>query len=134
MKIDIDFFLIAFSLVGIIQGFFLGFVFLFRKKVNKKVNLFLSLTFFFIASNIFPSILIKTKLYLFFPHFTRLGWFFSCNIPILLYFYTKMLISEKPNFSKKDIVHFIPTLVCFLILFPFLIKPASDKIQLSMES
>lgn len=63
---------------------------------------------------------------LFYTLFTSSTLFFLLG-PIL-YFYVRILLNHKEINLKKDWVHFIPFLLCFISIFPWLINSTDDKV------
>jgi AraC-like DNA-binding protein len=128
MEIKIDLFSIIITL-GIIQGFFLSFIFFKIKKVNKKANTVLSFFLFIISFSICSSVLLFTNLFRYVPHLIRIEVILLFMFPAVLFLYVKVLTIHDYKFSKMDLLHFIPAAAAFIILSPFFFSDAQNKIN-----
>ena len=45
----------------------------------------------------------------------------------ILYFYVNILLNKKKMIFKKDWVHFIPFIICFICVFPWIVNSTNDK-------
>jgi len=104
-------------------------VFLLKKKPNSKANLVLAFLVLSLGiSSIFYSFN-NLEFYLKFPHLIRVDWGIPLLFGPLIYLYTTLLIDRKQQ-NESYYVPFLPYLLNLLILFPFFIKPAEEKIQI----
>ena len=104
-------------------------VFLFKKKTNSKANLVLTFLVLSLGVSCILYSFNNLEFYLKFPHLIRVDWGIPLLFGPLIYLYTSLLIDRKQQ-NEKYYIHFLPYLLNLLILFPFFIKPAEEKIQI----
>ncbi len=105
-------------------------VFLFRKKANNdNSNVILAFLLFSLAFSCLFYSFNNLEFYLKFPHLIRVDWGIPLLFGPLVYLYTLELLNDGKQLGKKY-VHFIPYLINLIILFPFFIKSAEEKIQI----
>ena len=109
------------SLLGVVQALLLAIALLRTKRGNKTANRILSAFATVIALAIAGVCLTKTR---YTPWLYSLG---KINQPItflgapLLYLYVRFLVSSKRSFDKRDLLHFLPAVLCLIFLIPFFI-------------
>lgn len=122
--------LVILSFLGAFQGLLLAFALVSVKKGNKIANRLLA-AFVFVASiSIFGGVMLTTNYVFDLPHLTRIHHPFTYLAGPLLYLYLKTLISKKPTFARKDFLHFIPFVMCFIYLIPYYFQSAAEKLQI----
>ncbi len=120
-------------ILGIVQGFFLGVVFLFLKRENHRANTILGLLFILFSVSIVHFLLLRTDAYQSYP------WLIGISFPVLFlfgplyYFYGIILINRDYKFSPKDLLHLVPFLLLALFTLPVLLSPAEEKIKFMSE-
>ena len=62
------------------------------------------------------------------PHLSRISWLIPSLFGPLIYLFTTKLCTEKPAFLARDLLHFLPFVIYLVLLLPWYIQPASDKI------
>lgn len=127
MEINFDLFSIIITL-GIIQGIFLSFIFFRIKKGNKKANYVLAFLLFIISVSICSSVLLFTNLYRYVPHFIRIEVILLFMFPPVLFLYVKVLTIHDYKYSVRELLHFIPAAAALIVLSPFFISSAQNKI------
>ncbi|OHD07128.1 MAG: hypothetical protein A2Y34_17380 [Spirochaetes bacterium GWC1_27_15] len=128
MDLSIDIFTIL-NIIGVFQGFFAVFLFLFANKKNKKANIILAILFLIITISISYGIIYFTKLYKYFPHLIRISQPFQLLIAPMFYFYVKFLTIQNYSFKKFDFLHFLPFIAFVIILIPFYLQDGMTKIK-----
>ena len=112
-----------------ILGFLISFLILINLRTSNRANLYLF--FFFLINNIYSlshyaalysgdRYLIAIMLVHFTPFYLLLGPFF--------YFYIRGLVNDDYRLSKKDLIHFIPALIIFINISPYLFFNADQKL------
>ncbi|GAB4363576.1 MAG: hypothetical protein Kow009_00060 [Spirochaetales bacterium] len=132
----------ALFLLGSINSLFLGLVLLnARKGEHRKANRYLSLILFSWSFGFFYTWMIETGLYRVYPHFILLGASFTFLTGPCLYLYMEALVGrqerqerqERPQqvapFRRTPLLHFVPFLLNSLVLFPFYVKPGTEKVR-----
>lgn len=120
-------------LLGAAQGVFLALLLL-NKHGNKTANRFLALLMISYSAFIAESSISGTEVSIQFPHLLGL----AAGVVFLLgpfhYLYALSLISSGFNFSKKQLLHFVPFASFYLYyLFPFYLKSGEYKITFSQN-
>lgn len=100
---------------GILQGFILSVVLFFRKTENQSSARFLSAVLFCINLHLANLILIDLGFEIRFPWLLWLPTSFLTAVGPLIFFYVKSRVNPGFRYSKKDSIHFIPTLFELLI-------------------
>jgi AraC-like DNA-binding protein len=119
--------------VGAIQGVILTF-FLFSVKSNVISNKLLGILTFSWAIILLVFALQKVGLYRIYPHLLRifdhlvLTWF------PLLFLSLKYLVSSHRRFETKDLLHFVPFAVSFLLHTGFFFKSVEEKLLLNQST
>ncbi len=121
-----------FYLFTALIGFFIGFMLLLKGKQNRPSKLLIS-TFVLIHSLfIFHIFLYQSKLLYSVPHVLYMSSIFSYLYGPLIYFYYKR-VTVQYKFSKKDLIHLVPTLLVFAVMLPIFMLPASEKLRVMFE-
>jgi AraC-like DNA-binding protein len=117
------------NLLGAAQGLFLGVMLLSIKGGNRVANRILAALVFTIALTLAGAVT-RTMHYDFaFPHLSRIHDPFPFLAVPLLFLYIKTLISRKSVFSKKELLHFIPFILCAGYLIPYYLQSREAKLQ-----
>jgi len=94
----------------------------------------LGVIFLILAWYIFMALLILTGRLVQYPFLFRAGVPFYYAVIPLLYLYLRTSYDQSNSFKKFDWLHFIPVILCFIDLFPYLfLMPLPDK-RMEMES
>lgn len=64
------------------------------------------------------------------PHFFRTGSPVEYIIAPLIFLYTKAKLRDEKKFNRVQLLHFIPSVLQFLVLIPFYLQPAQYKIDI----
>jgi len=115
--------------LGAVQGMLLS-VFLFSIKVNKISNRLLGLLTLFwgVIVGIFGFQL--DGFHLTYPHLLKIAHLFLYNLFPLLYLQVKYLLSDHIKFNRRDLLHFLPTLIIALLNIGFYLKSGEEKLDL----
>lgn len=115
-------------LFGSIQGFLLALMFVSSQKFNRKSNLFLATEIFVISLINFFNGLEDIGLFTHYPILGYLPVFWVFLIPVTLYHFIRYLTDPDYQFSKIDLVMYLPFLIHFsyqfFIFLSYLIKPS----------
>lgn len=117
------------TLLGIAQGFFLGFYFIVQKMRNQRANKIVGFMFISFSVSITHFYFLRTGLYYQFPHFMGISNTMLYLFGPLFYFYVKLLIDRNYKFRRKDALHFIPFVLCCIYIIPFLAKSGQEKLR-----
>lgn len=116
------------SLLGVVQALLLALALVTTKRGNRTANLLLAGFAVNIAILVSGHILITTRYIELFPHFSRVSNPFDYTAAPLLYLYIRELISDRPGLKRKDLLHFIPSALCFIYLIPYYFQSSDAKL------
>ena len=122
-----DIFETIFLLAGV-QGLLLS-VILFTRKENHNANIVLAVTSFALSFDLFTVIYYQKGLYLEYPHFCGVTYPFPYSYGPLFYIYTKLVSKEEKKFGIKNLLHFTPVLIVYLISLPVFFYSGAEKIE-----
>ncbi|MEP1095865.1 MAG: helix-turn-helix domain-containing protein [Cyclobacteriaceae bacterium] len=128
VRITFDFWslLLAF---GVFQGLLLLLILLSYRK-NSSINFLVGLLFVLIL-NLFNYLLIRTNLFVEFPHLTHLFIPLMYLIGPIYYWYIKSVLVPNYHISSRNyFFHSIPFLLAILFLLPFYLLGGSEKVNL----
>ncbi len=111
---------------GACQGFLLAFLLLTRN-VNPLANRLLGLVIFLISVQTLLVGFDNRDFFMRFPHLSKIAWLLPSLFGPLLFLFTQKLISENPRWKKKDLIHFIPFVLCFFYLLPYYLQSTAEK-------
>ena len=115
-----------FFVTGISIALFLTIILL-TKENRSATDYILSILLFFSAQTIFNTFLVTTDLYLTYPDLLALGFSSPIIVSVCLYLYTKYQTNNIP-FQWRELWHFIPTAIIFLIYTKFFFLSHSEKL------
>ncbi|MEM7375023.1 MAG: helix-turn-helix domain-containing protein [Bacteroidota bacterium] len=125
--------MLTLPLLGAIQGFLVG-IFLFFKRSNYQANRFLALSIIISSIQFLLLIFWEDLSHNNFQLNLRFcAWFLAFPIPVLYFFYVKLISSESPKFHTKDLLHFLPTLMGILAVSPIWTMSQEEKIRFMAE-
>ncbi|TMM53150.1 AraC family transcriptional regulator [Maribacter algarum] len=127
-----DFTFLSFTYLYVaLIGFYIAIILHFNKKVESTAKILIS-AFIFIHSIFILHIFLSITKYQFqFPHTYRLSTVFSFLYGPLLYLYFKR-ITQQHRFKKIDLLHFLPTLIFAIYLFPGYLMSADEKLEIML--
>lgn len=114
-------------LLGVAQGVFLAFALWFKKK-NRPANRLLSLLLAAVSLHLTEYALAISGLTLRWPHAVASTYPLLFVVGPLFWFYANALLRPPFHFSKKQLWHLLPALLCLLLFVPFYLLPAEAKI------
>lgn len=126
-----NFFMFLFLYVALI-GFFFSIIINFTKKANKYAKVFIGSFVFAHSIFILGFVFYISNFVLRLPHTYLMASFFALLYGPLLYFYFKSVIANY-EFRIIDLLHFLPTLVLLVFLYPIYSLPYSDKIEIILK-
>lgn len=115
-------------LIGVAQGLLLSLTLCTSAKGNVSAKRMLGSFVALSSYLIFNNFLVRTKYLIAVPHLAIVGGPLVFLVIVPLYFYVKMMTTERFSFSKNDIVHLIPFFAVIGLLFPFYLWSADEKI------
>ncbi|MEZ4778308.1 MAG: helix-turn-helix domain-containing protein [Flavobacteriaceae bacterium] len=121
-----------FYLFSALIGFFIGSMLLTQRTKDKNATLLISLFVLIHSLFIFHIFLHSTNLKFRMPHILYMSSIFSYLYGPLLYFYFKR-ITQKYTFRKIDLLHFFPTVIIIVIMFPLLLLSKEEKLHIMFE-
>lgn len=116
------------TLLGIVQGFFMGVLLILSKGPNRRANRFLGTLFICYSLSILHFFLDRSGLYVQVPHLMRIGLPVLFLFGPLFYFYVKVLTDRTVRLRLLDFVHGIPFLVFVALMLPFYFSSGEEKI------
>jgi AraC-like DNA-binding protein len=117
------------TLLGIVQGFFLGSLLLLSKGPNRRANRFLGALFICYSLSILHFFLDRSGLYLQVPHLMRIGLPVLFLFGPLFFYYVKLLTDRTARLGPRDLVHVIPFLIFVGMMLPFYLSGTEEKIR-----
>jgi AraC-like DNA-binding protein len=121
--------LLLLNLLGATQALLLALALFTTKRGNRIANRLLAVFAVAIAISIGGVSLNSTPYILMFPRLSKIHQpFYFLGAP-LLFLYVRALISSKPVFERKDLLHFIPSVLCALYLMPYYLQSGADKLR-----
>ena len=118
------------NLLGAAQGVFLSVMLLSVKGGHKVANRILAGLVLAIAITVAGGVVRTVHYDLVFPHLSRIHDPFPFLAIPLLYLYIRALTSRKFDFSKKELLHFIPFILCVGYLIPYYFQSREAKFNL----
>ncbi len=122
--------LLILNLLGATQALLVACALLNTKRGNRTANRLLAAFAAAIAISIGGVSLGKSQYILMLPHLKLIHQpFYFLGAP-LLFLYVRALVSRKPVFEKKDLLHFVPFGLCLIYLMPFYLQSGADKLNI----
>ena len=127
-------FLAILNLLGAAQGLLLSLALLSARSDNKAANRLLAALTFTISILVSGAVLLTSDYVFHFPHLSRLHQPFAFLAGPLLFLYIRTLTSPERKLEKRDLLHFIPFVLCSAVLLPCYFQSGVGKIRvLSFE-
>lgn len=114
-------------------GFFFSVTISLTKRTNKYAKVFIAI---FVSANslfILEFVLYMTNYQYYFPHTYRMSAAAALLFGPLLYFYFKSAIQEY-TFKSLDLLHFMPTVILLVFLFPLYTLSSEEKTGVMLET
>lgn len=123
------------NLLGAGQGLLLGLALLSSSSDNKTANRLLAALVFSIAIIVGGAVLLTSNYVFLLPHLSsRVHQPFVFLAGPLLFFYIQTLTSQKREFHKRDLLHFLPFVFCLIYLLPYYFQRSPAKVRvISLE-
>lgn len=115
-------------LFGALQGGFLALSLLLHPRGKKVSNRLLAILLLIFSLHLTEYVLLASGLY------TRMPWAIGLSLPAifligpLYYFYSTTLLTASFPIDLQRLWHFVPALLCYLLLLPFYAESPNDKI------
>jgi AraC-like DNA-binding protein len=116
------------TLLGIVQGFFMGGLLLLSKGPNRRANRFLGALFISYSLSILHFFLDRSGLYAQAPHLMRIGLPVLFLFGPLFYFYVKVLTDRTLVLRFRDLLHTLPFLIFVAAMTPFYLSSSDAKV------
>jgi AraC-like DNA-binding protein len=120
--------LAALNLLGVAQALLLAAALLSVKRGNRIANRFLAAFVIVLAIGVGGSTMASEPLIFLYPHLLKIQDPFTFLALPLLFLYIRTLITGGSGSGKKDLLHFIPSGLCFLFLAPFYFQSGEAKL------
>ena len=120
--------LFALSLLGVAQALLLAAALLSVKRGNRIANRFLAAFVIVIAIGVGGATMATDRFIPLYPHLLKIqDPFYLLGAP-LLFLYVRTLITGRAGSGKKDLLHFLPFVLCLLYLLPFYFQSGDAKL------
>lgn len=120
--------LFALSLLGVAQALLLTAVLLTVNRGNRIANRFLAGFVAVLAIGVGGAAMASDRFIVLYPHLLKIqDPFYLLGAP-LLFLYVRTLIKGTAGSGKKDLLHFVPFVLCLLYLLPFYCQTAEAKL------
>lgn len=128
MKPSLDL-LVILNFLGAVQALLLACVLFSIRRGNRTANRFLAAFAVVIAVSIGGVTLGTTPYIRLLPHLSKIHQPFYFLGPPLLFLYVRALILRKQVFQRKDLLHFIPSVLCAVYLLPYYLQNGAGKLN-----
>ena len=120
--------LFALNLLGVAQALLLAAALLSVKRGNRIANRLLAGFVIVVAIGVAGATMATDRFILLYPHLLKIqDPFFFLGAP-LLFLYVRTLIKGRAAISRKDLLHFLPSVLCLLYLLPFYLQTTEGKL------
>ena len=124
--IPLDFWSIIF-LFSALQGFFLAMTLFFHQKGRKSSNRLLAFLLFIFSLHLTEYVMIISGFYQTTPYLIGITLPVVFLLGPIYYLYATSLLIDAFEIDLKRASHFIPAIICYLILLPFYAQPSLEK-------
>jgi len=118
------------NLLGAAQGLLLALALLTTKAGRQTANRLLAALTLTISVVVSGAVLLTSNYVFEYPHLSRLHQPFVFLAAPLLFLYIRELTAPTRRFERRDFLHFIPFVFCFIYLLPYYFKSSEAKIQI----
>lgn len=116
------------NLLGTAQGLLLAFALVTIPRGNRTANRLLAAFVAGTAIQLVGAILFTTRYILEIPHLSRVHHPLLYLSAPLLFFYVRALTTQSDKFTRRDWLHFLPAVLCGIVLLPYFFSSGADKI------
>jgi len=116
-------------LLGIVQGFFIGFFLITKKSGNRRANKILGTIFFILSVSMGYYFFYTSNLFIKFPHLQKTTFPITLLFGPFIYFYVKIQTDRHYKFTWNQLLHFIPFVLVIIVNMPFYMKNTEYKLQ-----
>jgi AraC-like DNA-binding protein len=117
------------TMLGIVQGGFLGTMLLTMRGPNKRANRFLGLLLFSYSFSITHFLFLRIEAYRMFPDLVAVSFPFLFLFGPLFYFYVLVLTDRNHQLKLKDLAHAIPFVLMMASVLPLHFLSTADKLD-----
>jgi len=118
------------NLLGAAQGVLLALALLSIKAGRQIANRLLAALTLTISIGVSGAVLLTSNYVFAFPHLSRIHQPFVFLAAPLLFLYIRELTAPERRFERKDLLHFIPSVLCLIYLLPYYLQSGGAKIQI----
>jgi AraC-like DNA-binding protein len=129
MKPSLDL-LIILNFLGAVQALLLACVLFSIRRGNRTANRILAAFALVIAVSIGGVTLSTTPYIRLLPHLSKIHQPFYFLGPPLLFLYVRALVLRRQVFQRRDLLHFIPFVLCAIYMMPYYLQNGADKLNL----
>ncbi len=116
-------------LLGIVQGFFIGFILITKRSGNKRANAVLGFMFFMLSVSMGYYFFYTSNLFLKFPHLQKTTFPTTLLFGPLFYFYTKTQTEKNFKFSLIHLINLTPFIIVLILNIPFYLQDTEYKLK-----
>lgn len=121
----------SFLLAGFLQGLLIALFFLFHKtEVNKKAHRVLGVFLLAVSINMLAAAGFTSGNMAGYPYLIRVAELLPFLYPPLILFYTYYILYPEERFFQGYLLLFLPLVAGLIVLFPFYLKPAAEKVEI----
>ena len=117
------------TLLGAAQGILLALALLGLRQSNRTATRLLAAFMIISSISIGGSVLHSTKLILVYPHLNQIATPFHFLFLPIMFLYVRVTTSGKPHLQKKDLLHFVPSVLCALYYLPLYLESREHKLD-----
>jgi AraC-like DNA-binding protein len=117
------------NVVGVAQALLLAAALFTVRRGNREANGVFAFLLLTISVLLCGGVLTHTRHVFQFPHLAQLHNPFAFLAAPLSYFYVQTLTTKRFVFTKRTLLHFIPSLLCLIYLLPFYFQSSAEKIS-----
>lgn len=115
-----------FAVAGFINAIVISLLLLLKKK-NLPAQLFMIGLVLIVTFQAILNAFDTREFFMANPHLSKISWLIPSLFGPLVYLFTMKLCSYKPSLQKKDLLHFIPFLLYLILLLPWYLSSAEEK-------
>jgi AraC-like DNA-binding protein len=116
------------NLLGAAQGLFLSVMLLGVKGGNRVANRILAALVATMALFVTGAVVRTTHYDVVFPHLSRIHDPLPFLAIPLIFLYVRALASRGPSFPRREFLHFVPFILCFIYLLPYYLQSREAKL------
>jgi len=116
--------------ISALHGYLIASILFFNKRSNQKANRILGALVFSISLILTNYTFSLIGVFEYMPHLVSATFPLWFIVGPLFYFYFRSLIAKAENFKTADLLHFLPLVICLLVMSPFYVSGGDEKLAL----